>query len=202
MSPSSRKLDRLQATFDHDGIVANAGLIVPATLMVRLGLEALIDTWVKTGSARPGRKVLTAGTVQRPGGAGPGQRSAAALREQGPPGRQEVIQVADVAVGNRIPDRRAHLRRRSRTSRPPPSHVEARTNQRSFDGGSASTGSTVEWHRYSSISSGSTAQPRRSAGPRTMRPGSMPCRDGHRQRTGHHRERLASWGENGGCCLG
>ena len=39
--------------------MANAGLIVPATLMVRLGLEALIDTWVRTGSARPGRKVLT-----------------------------------------------------------------------------------------------------------------------------------------------
>ena len=59
MSASSRKLDRLQATFDHDGIVANAGLIVPATLMVRLGLETLIDTWVRTGSARPGRKILT-----------------------------------------------------------------------------------------------------------------------------------------------
>lgn len=59
MTTSSRRIDRLQATFDHDGIVANAGLIVPATLMVRLGLESLIDTWVRTGSARPGRKVLT-----------------------------------------------------------------------------------------------------------------------------------------------
>ncbi len=59
MSVSSRDLDRLQATFDHDGIVANAGLIVPATLMVRLGLETLIDRWVTTGSARPGRKILT-----------------------------------------------------------------------------------------------------------------------------------------------
>ena len=59
MSASSRSLDRLQATFDHDGIVANAGLIVPATLMARLGLEALIDRWVRTGSALPGRKVLT-----------------------------------------------------------------------------------------------------------------------------------------------
>jgi len=39
--------------------VANAGLIVPATLMARLGLETLINTWVKTGSARPGRKILT-----------------------------------------------------------------------------------------------------------------------------------------------
>ena len=59
MSVSSRKIDRLHATFDHDGIVANAGLIVPATLMVRLGLEALIDAWVKTGSSRPGRKILS-----------------------------------------------------------------------------------------------------------------------------------------------
>ena len=59
MSVSSRKLDRLEATFDHDGLVANAGLVVPATLMARLGLEALIDRWVRTGSARPGRKILT-----------------------------------------------------------------------------------------------------------------------------------------------
>jgi Transposase DDE domain group 1 len=59
VSSSSRRIDRLQATFDHDGLVANAGLIVPATLMARLGLEALINTWVRTGSSRPGRKVLT-----------------------------------------------------------------------------------------------------------------------------------------------
>ena len=68
MSSSSRKLDRLQATFDHDGIVGNAGLIVPATLMVRLGLEALIDTWVKSGSSRPGRKVLTLVSAMLAGG--------------------------------------------------------------------------------------------------------------------------------------
>ena len=59
MSSSSRKLDRLQVTFDHDRIVANAGLILPATLMARLGLEDLINTWVRTGSALPGRKILT-----------------------------------------------------------------------------------------------------------------------------------------------
>lgn len=59
MSSSSRILDRLRATFDHEGLVANAGLIVPATLMSRLGLEALIDEHVKTGSSRPGRKILT-----------------------------------------------------------------------------------------------------------------------------------------------
>jgi len=59
VSSSSRNLDRLQATFDHNSLVANAGLILPATLIVRLGLEDLINTWVKTGSARPGRKILT-----------------------------------------------------------------------------------------------------------------------------------------------
>ncbi len=59
MSSSSRILDRLKATFDHEGLVANAGLIVPATLMSRLGLEALIDERVNTGSSRPGRKILT-----------------------------------------------------------------------------------------------------------------------------------------------
>ena len=43
MPASSRNLDRLEATFDHDGLVANAGLVVASTLMARLGLEALID---------------------------------------------------------------------------------------------------------------------------------------------------------------
>lgn len=59
MSSSSRIIDRLDATFDHDKIVANAGLVVAATLMSRLGLEALINDRVKTGSANPGRKLLT-----------------------------------------------------------------------------------------------------------------------------------------------
>ena len=59
MSASSRRIDRLEPIFDHDGIVANAGLLLPATLMARLGLEALIDQWVRTGSSRPGRKILT-----------------------------------------------------------------------------------------------------------------------------------------------
>jgi hypothetical protein len=49
----------LETTFDHDGLVANAGLIVTATLMARLGLEALVNEHVRTGSANPGRKLLT-----------------------------------------------------------------------------------------------------------------------------------------------
>jgi hypothetical protein len=49
--------------FDDPNLVADAGLILPATLMVRLGLEALIDQTVRlcgrVGGSRPGRKVLT-----------------------------------------------------------------------------------------------------------------------------------------------
>ncbi len=59
MSTSSRTIDRFDATFDHKNLVANAGLVVPATLIARLGLEALINTRVRTGSANPGRKMLT-----------------------------------------------------------------------------------------------------------------------------------------------
>jgi len=59
VSLSSRKIDRLHATFDHDGIVANAGLILVSTLMTRLGLETLIGRHLKTGSANPARKIMT-----------------------------------------------------------------------------------------------------------------------------------------------
>ena len=63
MRPVSRGIDRIQVTFDEPTLVADAGLIVPATLMVRLGLEALVNQMVRlvgrVGGARPGRKVLT-----------------------------------------------------------------------------------------------------------------------------------------------
>lgn len=59
MFPVSRTIDRYDTTFDHDGLIANAGLIVLATLMSRLGLERLVNTWVRTGSFAPGRKVCT-----------------------------------------------------------------------------------------------------------------------------------------------
>jgi hypothetical protein len=59
----SRGIDRIEATFDDPSLVANAGLVVPATLMLRLGLEGLINQSVRlvgrVGGARPGRKVLT-----------------------------------------------------------------------------------------------------------------------------------------------
>ena len=63
MSPVSRGIDRIAVTFDEPSLVADAGLIVPATLMVRLGLEALVSRTVhlggRVGGSRPGRKVLT-----------------------------------------------------------------------------------------------------------------------------------------------
>jgi hypothetical protein len=63
VSEVSHAIDRLDAIFDDDGLVANAGLVLPATLMVRLGLEALVDSTVRlvgrVGGSRPGRKVLS-----------------------------------------------------------------------------------------------------------------------------------------------
>ena len=59
MSASSRSPDRFATTFDHEGLVANAGLILAGTLMARLGLSALIERWVRTGSANPGPKICT-----------------------------------------------------------------------------------------------------------------------------------------------
>ena len=59
----SRAIDRMEVTFDDETLVADAGLVVPATLMVRLGLQRLINQTVRlggrVGGARPGRKVLT-----------------------------------------------------------------------------------------------------------------------------------------------
>jgi len=59
----SRGLDRVEVIFDDPGLVADAGLLVAATLMARLGLEALVNQTVvlvgRVGGSRPGRKVLT-----------------------------------------------------------------------------------------------------------------------------------------------
>lgn len=63
MKSVSRSIERVEAIFDDETLVADAGLIVPATLMVRLGLESLVNATVRladrVGGARPGRKVLT-----------------------------------------------------------------------------------------------------------------------------------------------
>jgi len=63
VSSVSRSIDRVEATFDDETLVADAGLVLPATLMVRLRLEVLVNDMVRlvdrVGGARPGRKVLT-----------------------------------------------------------------------------------------------------------------------------------------------
>lgn len=63
MSGVSRGIDPIEVTFDDPNLVANAGLLVVATLVSRLGLERLINGTVRlvgrVGGARPGRKVLT-----------------------------------------------------------------------------------------------------------------------------------------------
>jgi Transposase DDE domain group 1 len=51
---SCHSLDRVAVTFDDDHSVANAGLILPATLAQHLGLRELFDQHVDLGSA-PGR---------------------------------------------------------------------------------------------------------------------------------------------------
>jgi hypothetical protein len=47
MSRALRTRDRVQAAFDDDDLVANAGLLLPATLTEQLGLEALTNTTVR-----------------------------------------------------------------------------------------------------------------------------------------------------------
>jgi hypothetical protein len=44
--PSSHSPDRLAVAFDDDHAVANAGLLLPATLADRLGIEAVTDELV------------------------------------------------------------------------------------------------------------------------------------------------------------
>jgi hypothetical protein len=59
----SHGIDRVEVSFDEPNLVANAGLILVATLVRRLGLEALVNATVRltgrVGGSRPGRKVLT-----------------------------------------------------------------------------------------------------------------------------------------------
>lgn len=59
----SRSLDRVGVDFDDESLVANAGLVLVATMAARLDLEALIDSAVqlvgRVGGFKPGRKVMT-----------------------------------------------------------------------------------------------------------------------------------------------
>lgn len=63
MSRVSHSPDRLRVTFDDEGLVANAGLLLVATLAARLGVGRIVEQTLGmaglVGGARPGRKVLT-----------------------------------------------------------------------------------------------------------------------------------------------
>jgi len=63
VSSVSRGLDRIAVTFDEDNLVANAGLLLVASVARRLRLESLINALVhipsRDGGFKPGRKVLT-----------------------------------------------------------------------------------------------------------------------------------------------
>jgi hypothetical protein len=58
-----RRLDRLEAVFDDQRVVANAGVLLAATLADRLGVEALVDESVslsdRSAGSGAGAKVLT-----------------------------------------------------------------------------------------------------------------------------------------------
>ena len=61
--PSSHSLDALAVQFDDANLVANAGLVLPATLAQHLGLEELYRRHVRLGDApgraNPGIKAMT-----------------------------------------------------------------------------------------------------------------------------------------------
>jgi hypothetical protein len=55
--------DATRVVFDDERAVANAGVLLPAMLADRLGIEALVDETVdlgdRAGAANPGRKVMS-----------------------------------------------------------------------------------------------------------------------------------------------
>ena len=63
MSRVSHAIDRVSVSFDDPNLVANAGLLLVATLGVRLEVEALVNAVVRlsgrVGGSGPGRKVMT-----------------------------------------------------------------------------------------------------------------------------------------------
>jgi hypothetical protein len=63
VSTGSVRPDSVGVEFDDERLVANAGLVLIATLGVRLGIGQMVDQMVRlgerAGAARPGRKVLT-----------------------------------------------------------------------------------------------------------------------------------------------
>ena len=71
---SSHTLDQLDTCFDDTHAVANAGLLLAATLAERLGIEQAVDQVIdlgeRAGAHRPGRKLLTLVHAMLAGGDG------------------------------------------------------------------------------------------------------------------------------------
>jgi hypothetical protein len=84
---SSHTLDQLDIYFDDTHAIANAGLLLPATLAERLGIQqaadALIDLGERPGAHWPGRKLLTWSTSRVPPTATPHPRLPPAAGHQG-----------------------------------------------------------------------------------------------------------------------
>ena len=83
----------LAVTFDDDHAVANAGLVLPATLAERLGIEQVVDKLVdlgdRPGRGQPGGKALTCSTPWWPGRTASTTPTCCARRHRqraGPPG--------------------------------------------------------------------------------------------------------------------
>ena len=80
--------DRIQIAFDDHRLVNNAGLILPATLALHLGLPQLVDRHLGLGDApgraHPGDKVLTLVASALAGGRLHRRRRRVAHRQDGP----------------------------------------------------------------------------------------------------------------------
>src|SRR5258708_31116452 len=63
MRKSCHPLDRITVTFDDERLVANAGLMLPATMAQHFGLRELFDSYVDLGDSRGranvGHKAMT-----------------------------------------------------------------------------------------------------------------------------------------------
>ena len=109
MTRVSHALDRLEVSFDDPNLVANAGLLLTATLAERLDLEAMIDSTVKlgdrVGGARPGRKVLTLAHAMIAGATHidhadmlrAGSTASVLITGTGPPSRSTTTEFRDVS---------------------------------------------------------------------------------------------------------
>ena len=63
MKSLSRGIDRIALTFDEDNLVANAGLLLVATVVKMLGIEALVNARVALVTAQHDRVVASYGVL-------------------------------------------------------------------------------------------------------------------------------------------